>query len=138
MAFYISGCEQDTFGFAEAFAAGLKGGECVAVRGDLGAGKTVFAKGLAAGLGIKELVTSPTFVIMNVYKGATLKLYHFDMYRLNAAQAENLGFHEYFGEKDAVCLIEWPENVFAMLPKGTISLEIKRLDENTREIVVNE
>ena len=132
---FISRSEEDTCSYACKFALGLKGGECIALRGDLGAGKTVFAKGLAKGLGVPDIVTSPTFIIMNVYEGGRLKFYHFDMYRIDAAQAEFLGFSEIFGEKGAVCLIEWPENVKSMLPANTIEIEIKRIDENTREII---
>lgn len=131
---FISRGEAGTFGFARDFAARLKGGECVALYGDLGAGKTVFAKGLSAGLGIGETVTSPTFIIMNEYTGGRLKLYHFDMYRIDSRQAENLGFCELFGEKNSVCLIEWPENVKEILPPGAIRLMIKQTGKDTREI----
>ena len=132
---HLSNSEKDTFEFARAFAARLKGGECLAIYGDLGAGKTVFAKGLAKGLGTDALVTSPTFVIMNEYGGGRLKLYHFDMYRLDAREAENLGFCEIFGDKSAVCLIEWPQNVSRILPKDAVKLEIKKLNDETREII---
>ena len=102
--------------------------------GDLGAGKTVFAKGFAEGLGVKDTVTRPTFVIMNRYEGGRFPFYHFDMYRIDAKQAENLGFREILEDKDAVCLIEWPENAAAILPKDAIYIEIKRTGERTREI----
>ena len=131
---FVSQSEADTFEFAKGFASRLKGGECIALFGGLGAGKTVFSKGIAAGLSVMDTVTSPTFIIMNEYRGEKLKLYHFDMYRIDAAQAENLGFLELFGEKNAVCLIEWPENIREILLKNAVKIEITRAGENGRTI----
>ena len=133
-----SNSEKETFEFARKLAAGLAGGGCFAVSGGLGAGKTVFAKGFAKGLGIEDTVTSPTFIIMNRYGGGRFPFYHFDMYRINAEQAENLGFREIFEEKGAVCLIEWPENAAGILPKGAVRVEIKSTGEKTREIIVHD
>ena len=133
---FTSNSEKDTFEFARKLALSLKGGECLAVSGDLGAGKTVFAKGLAKGLDISGTVTSPTFIIMNEYPCGRLKFYHFDMYRIDTKQAENLGFGEYFDEAGAVCLVEWPENVTGILPPHTVHIEIKRTGEETREITL--
>ena len=101
-------------------------GEVIALSGDLGAGKTVFAKGFAEGLGIRVPVTSPTFTLMQVYEGGRLMLCHMDAYRLEEEEElEAVGGHEYFGGK-GVCLVEWPENVAGLLPPETLWIRITR------------
>jgi tRNA threonylcarbamoyladenosine biosynthesis protein TsaE len=117
----------------------LVGGEVITLSGEMGVGKTVFAKGLADGLGVKEDVLSPTYTIMNEYESGRLKLYHYDAYRLTSGdEAVETGLADYFGEKDGVCLIEWAENVRSALPTGLIKIEIKYTGENLREITVND
>ena len=106
------------------FSKRLAGGEVVALYGDLGAGKTVFAKGVAKGLGIADELTSPTFIVMNEYAGGALRLCHYDMYRVDAENARNLGLHENFGRPDTVCVVEWPENIGALLPENAIKIYI--------------
>ena len=109
------------------------GGEVVLLDGDLGAGKTVFAKGVAQALGISQEVTSPTFAIHNSYNGS-LVLNHFDFYRLDESEAEMLGLDEFFGDKNSVCLVEWWSNIVGLLPKNCIKVSIQKIDENTRKI----
>lgn len=109
------------------------GGEVVLLDGDLGAGKTVFAKGVAQALGISQEVTSPTFAIHNSYNGS-LVLNHFDFYRLDESEAEMLGLDEFFGDKNSVCLVEWWSNIVGLLPKNCIKVCIQKIDENTRKI----
>lgn len=117
--------------FATQYAKSLKGGDVVILEGDMGAGKTVFCKGVAKGLGIAEEVTSPTYAYMNDYSG---KLYHYDCYRLTCgAQAEALGLTDYF-YGDGVCLIEWAQNIADVLPEGCKRVIIKKLSESKREI----
>ena len=131
MAVFISRSAEDTLNFAKEYAATLSRGDVVLLNGDMGAGKTVFAKGVALGLGIEDEVTSPTYAYMNDYYG---KLYHYDCYRLKSgAQAEGLGLTDYF-YGDGVCLIEWSENIADVLPEKTRTVSIKKIDENTREI----
>lgn len=131
MAVFISRSAEDTLNFAKEYAATLNKGDVVLLNGDMGAGKTVFAKGVALGLGIEDEVTSPTYAYMNDYYG---KLYHYDCYRLKSgAQAEGLGLTDYF-YGDGVCLIEWSENIADVLPEETRTVSIKKIDENTREI----
>ena len=131
MAVFISRSAEDTLNFAKEYAATLNKGDVVLLNGDMGAGKTVFAKGVALGLGIEDEVTSPTYAYMNDYYG---KLYHYDCYRLKSgAQAEGLGLTDYF-YGDGVCLIEWSENIAGVLPEKTRTVSIKKIDENTREI----
>ena len=133
---FLSKSEEDTKNFAYKLALELKGGEVFLLNGDLGAGKTVFAKGLCQGLGNESVVTSPTFTIMNMYKGR-LNFYHFDMYRIeNESELIELGFDEYIGSSDAVCAIEWSSRVPSLLPKNCITVEITKVDDETRLIKV--
>ena len=103
---YVTRSSEETFELGKTFAEKLSGGEVVLLNGELGAGKTTFTKGVAEGLGIKDIVTSPTFTLMNEYDGR-LKLYHFDMYRLSVGGDVEMGFDEYYGDKKGVCFIEW-------------------------------
>lgn len=132
MAIYLSGSERATVEFAKKYSASLSAGDVVLLQGDLGAGKTVFCKGLARGLGIKDEIVSPTYAYMNDYSG---KLYHYDCYRLsNGAEAEKLGLTDYFGGK-GVCVIEWAENIADVLPKGCKRVTIKKISSVNREII---
>ena len=136
---FLSKSVEDTLQFASQTAEQFKGGEVVTLIGDLGAGKTVFSKGIAKGLGIKQTVTSPTFTIMCQYLEGRLKLYHFDMYRLSSGvEAEEFGFSEYILDSESVSLIEWSENIQSILPKNVIKVIIEKIDDNTRLIKVEE
>lgn len=131
MAIFISEKAEDTLKFAKSFAATLRGGDVVLLNGEMGAGKTVFAKGVALGLGIEEEVLSPTYSYMNDYDG---KLYHFDCYRLkDGGQAEALGLCDYF-YSDGICLIEWAENIAAVLPEKVKKVSIEKLGGDRRRI----
>jgi len=104
--------------------------------GDMGAGKTTLIKSLCASLGSNDVVTSPTFSIVNEYIGASDKIYHFDFYRLkNQAEALDLGYEEYF-YSGAYCFIEWPEKIPDLLPPRYIRVDIKVLNEGSRQIVI--
>lgn len=105
--------------------------------GDMGAGKTTFIKVLAKALGIKELVSSPTFSIVNEYEAEGNTFYHFDFYRIkNLQEAYDIGYEEYFYSGDT-CFIEWPEKVEELLPEHYIKVEIKMLSENERLLSIN-
>lgn len=136
---YISASEKETFNFAKKFAKRLKGGEIIGLTGDLGAGKTVFAKGLAAGLGVKKNITSPTFVLMKVYqtKYPNIKyLIHIDAYRLKTPQdLIAIGAEEYFNRPDAVTVIEWADKIKKILPRKARYIGIINKDENKRIII---
>ncbi|MDP2708794.1 MAG: tRNA (adenosine(37)-N6)-threonylcarbamoyltransferase complex ATPase subunit type 1 TsaE [bacterium] len=111
-----------TFNFSKNFSKKLSGGEVIGLIGNLGAGKTVFSQGLAAGLGIKKHLTSPTFVLMKVYpvkKHSRIKqLVHIDAYRLKSAHGlAAIGADEYFGRPDTVVLVEWADRIKKILPK---------------------
>ena len=134
---FISHSTDETISFAENLAKSFKGGEVLTLSGELGAGKTVFSKGIAKGLGVKATVVSPTFTIMCQYLDGRLKLYHFDMYRLSSGlEAEEFGFSEYILDPTSVSLIEWSENVASIIPKDAIKVEIEKIDETTRKIKV--
>ena len=131
MAKIITTSREETENFAREYAKTLSAGDVVLLDGDMGAGKTVFSKGVAAGLGIEEEVTSPTYAYMNDYDG---RLFHYDCYRIESVeQAENLGLADYF-DMGGICLIEWAQNITPLLPRMVKRVVIKKLDENTREI----
>jgi tRNA threonylcarbamoyladenosine biosynthesis protein TsaE len=131
MATFISKSANDTLRFATQYAKTLKGGDVVLLEGDMGAGKTVFSKGVAQGLGIQDEITSPTYAYMNDYYG---KLYHYDCYRLSCgAQAEGLGLTDYF-YSNGICLIEWAQNIADVLPANCKKVTIKKLEGDEREI----
>lgn len=112
----------------------------MALSGDLGSGKTTFTQGLAEGLGIRDNITSPTFVLMKSYKlpAISYKLIHIDAYRMDSEQdALSIGITDYLREPNTICVIEWPEIIEKLLPKNTIWIQFKHMDENSREITIN-
>lgn len=114
---------------------GLKAGDVVALVGDLGAGKTTFMQGLAQGLDVKGYVKSPSFTIVNKYKGR-LTVYHLDLYRLgDVNEIHELGIEEYlYG--DGVCIIEWAEKAYSFLPEKHIMIKFFYTGDKTRKIAV--
>lgn len=131
MAIFKSTSREETEAFAESYAKTLRPGDVLLLDGDMGAGKTVFSKGIAKGLGITEEVTSPTYAYMNDYDGV---LFHYDCYRIESvAQAEQLGLADYF-DMGGICLIEWSQNIAPLLPKTLKRVKIHKVDENTRKI----
>ena len=132
MAVFLSDSAEETEKFGRRYAARLKGGDVVVLNGEMGAGKTVFCKGVAKGLKIEEEVLSPTYAYMNDYDG---KLYHFDCYRLKSGeQAEALGLCDYF-YANGVCLIEWAENIADVLPPERKTVTIEKLADGRRRII---
>ena len=135
---YISNNENDTFKIAQVVAKNIKAGDVVLLKGDLGAGKTNFTKGLAKSLGIEEIVTSPTFTILNEHYGNDLNLYHFDFYRLeDENELKELGFDEFIGKTDGICVIEWFEKAPSILPKTFIYIEIEKLGDYERKFIIS-
>lgn len=134
---FISNSQQKTAEFASFVAKKIKKGTTLLLFGDLGAGKTTFSKQLIKSLGIKDVVTSPTFTILNEYQNDDIKINHFDMYRLeDESEAEEIGFVEIINDKNAINLIEWPQKVLGILPKNCKKLSINVLSENEREFVL--
>ena len=123
---FVSNSLEDTKKFACTLAKKLKVGDVVTLEGDLGAGKTTFTKFLAHELGVKDLVSSPTFTIINEYEG-DVKIYHMDLYRVeNLDEALNTGFLDCLSSKDGICLIEWPQVVKSVLSKKCIKVVITK------------
>jgi len=138
----ITKSQEETILFGKKFAKTLTGGEVVLLIGDLGAGKTTFVKGVASGLGVKNIITSPTFVLMKSYKTNNIKiknLVHIDVYRgLALVDLENIGALEHFGERDTICLVEWGGALEEYCLKERINLKkvsIKNISQNTREFI---
>jgi tRNA threonylcarbamoyladenosine biosynthesis protein TsaE len=133
----ITRSAQETFQLGMWMGETLSRGAVFLLRGDLGAGKTVFAKGIAAGLGIDPAeVTSPTFTLVNNHDGR-LRVYHIDLYRLNEGAAAGLGLDEIFEQPDAVAVVEWAERL-GYIPPGAVDIEIKSISESEREIMIRQ
>jgi tRNA threonylcarbamoyladenosine biosynthesis protein TsaE len=123
--------EQETIDAGERFAGSLNPGDVVALIGDLGSGKTRFAKGIAHGLGVKEHVTSPTFTILHEYTDGRLPVYHFDLYRMRSPrELDEFGFDEYI-DGDGVCLLEWADMIEERLPSRRIEVRCSLGDAET-------
>lgn len=136
----ITRSEKQTFTLGQKLAQQLKGGDVLALTGELGAGKTVLIKGIATGLGIKKIITSPTFVLMKVYpvKGKIKQLVHIDCYRIkNPQEIIDIGATEYFHQPDTVVVIEWADKIKKILQTGQKKkIMLKLIDKNIREITI--
>ena len=117
---------EETYKIGEQMGREAKAGDVICLIGDLGVGKTVFTQGFAAGLGITEPVSSPTFTIVQTYDEGRIPFYHFDVYRIgDVEEMEEIGYDDYFfGE--GVCLIEWAELIEELIPEGAISITIEK------------
>ena len=123
---YKTRSSQETYDLGKKMAADAFPGQIITLDGELGCGKTVFTKGFAAGLGITEAVTSPTFTIVQEYESGRLALYHFDVYRIDDPdEMYEIGFDDYLFGK-GVCIIEWAEKVKELLPENVIRIVIKK------------
>ena len=132
---YITNSPCETEAVGAALARVLEPGAVIAYRGDLGAGKTAFTRGLARGLGVKESVTSPTYTIVNEYLSGSMPLFHFDMYRLGSEdELFDIGWEDYL-ERGGVCAVEWSENVWGAMEDAVI-VTISRRGEETRKIEI--
>ncbi len=118
--------EQETFDAGRRLGEQAVPGQIFALLGDLGTGKTVFTKGMAAGLGIEEPVSSPTFTIVQIYEEGRLPLYHFDVYRIaDPGEMEEIGYEDcFFGE--GVCLVEWADLIGELMPENTVWIRIEK------------
>ena len=134
---FVTHSPKETEALATRLAAGLKPGAVIAYRGDLGAGKTAFTRGLARGLGIAEPVTSPTYTIVNEYLTGRLPLFHFDMYRLHSADdLFDIGWEDYL-DRGGVCAVEWSENVAEAMDSAIrVSIAKDPDREDTRHITI--
>ena len=130
---FITHSAEETFALARSVGERLKGGEVFLLKGDLGSGKTVFAKGLAAGLGIDPAdVTSPTFTLVNPHEGR-VRFFHIDLYRVDVGAHRGLGLQEILDDENAVTAIEWAERLGLVLDRPTI-IEMSYISNNERRI----
>ena len=124
----------ETIALGERMAADLRPGDVVVLNGDLGAGKTTFTKGIAKGLGIKEIIKSPTFTIIHEYQDGRIPLYHMDAYRLENGGAEDLGLDEYF-DGDGLSVVDWAQFAEDELPDEFLAITFKRTDDESKRIL---
>ena len=125
---------EDMISFGQELGNSLKGGEVIELIGDVGAGKTTFTKGLAKSLSITDEIQSPTFTISRVYEGAKNNLVHYDFYRLNDAGIMAIEMQDVIDDPNNITVIEWGEPVREVLPKKYITVKIKIISENIREV----
>src|SRR6266496_6859843 len=133
----ISTSEQQTYDFAKELAAGLALPAHILLHGELGAGKTLFAKGLADGFGVGDVdeVSSPTFTLINQYSGR-VKVYHIDLYRIEPGAIEGLGLEEIFDNPNAAVIIEWAERLGSFETPGAVRVFLTYVDDHSRKIDV--
>lgn len=132
----------ETENLAKKIAKKIENGMVILLYGDIGAGKTTFTKFLLNNLGVKSIVSSPTFTLLNEYNGV-FPVYHFDMYRIQSSdELYELGFEDYINSKispyvkTGLTLIEWPENVKDILPQNAVNVKIEKLGDNKRKFIV--
>lgn len=125
---------QETLVLAGRFAKALQGGEIIFLRGPIGAGKTVFVKGVAAALGLKSSPVSASFSLMKEYKNKNVKLFHIDLFRLSEGEVFNLGFEEMLEDEKSIILAEWPDPIANMLPADRLEMEFVLKQADEREI----
>lgn len=128
---------EDTIKLGEEIGRRLAGGDLIAFRGGLGAGKTTLTRGISIGMGLGDEVTSPTFALVNEYRGDRLSLIHFDMYRITSAEdLFTTGFYDYM-DNDTVLAVEWSENIEGELPENAIYIDIERIDDDHRIFTID-
>jgi tRNA threonylcarbamoyladenosine biosynthesis protein TsaE len=135
----ITKSAQETKDLGKKTAADLKGGETLALTGELGSGKTTFTQGLAEGLGVEGRIISPTFILMRKYVASKFDFYHIDFYRLEDGlenEVKNLGIDDTWGKKDNVVAIEWAEKIEDSLPQGAIWIRFENIGEDKRKILI--
>lgn len=130
---FITNSSNETIELGNRIGKILKSGDVILLDGDLSAGKTTLTKGIGEALGVKKVINSPTFTIVKEYNG-NIKLYHLDLYRLDGLN-NDFDLEEYI-ESDAVCVIEWPNQVSEIIPNNYLKVELRRIDENKREIFI--
>lgn len=132
---FITTSEEETLRLAEALGKRARGGEIFALFGELGTGKTIIAKGIARGLGIEEVITSPTFNLLEIYQNE-FPLYHFDLFRVEKDdEFDQLSFEEYW-EGDGISVIEWADRALLRLPPSAIRITIEYINDTRRRITI--
>ena len=134
---YITRSAEETIELGRLIGERLRGGDIIAYKGSMGAGKTTMTRGLTQGLGLGDAAFSPTFALVNEYRGEGLTLYHFDMYRIDSAlDLETTGFFDYLDD-ESVLAVEWSENIEEELPDERIIVTLERVDDDTRKITID-
>ena len=134
---YLSSSEEETLAIAATVAAKLPRPAVVTLKGDLGAGKTVFSRGLARALGVEGPISSPTFTIVQEYDIAEGRLYHMDLYRIqDDDEAIAFGIDDFLNDEEGICLIEWPQRLEWLLESDLIPIEIRHVSEFERELCI--
>jgi tRNA threonylcarbamoyladenosine biosynthesis protein TsaE len=131
---YTSRSEEDTRELAENIESEKFPGMVICLTGELGSGKTVFVKGFAKALEVKETITSPTYNLIKEYNDGEMPLYHMDLYRLDEKK-DDIGLSDYFN-KEGICIIEWPEMMENDLPQERLDIDIKVIDDETRILIL--
>lgn len=134
---FTSNSPSDTGALAAALATLLKGGEIITFSGPIGAGKTVFVSALVRALGLNARPVSASFSLMKEYKGAGLRVFHADLFRLEENEMHNFGLEEMLSDEKAIILVEWPAAADNFLPQGRLELDFKLLEGDGREITFN-
>lgn len=138
MTLYVSLSEKQTQRLGYALGACLRVGDVVLLYGEMGAGKSVLTRAAARGMGVMGPVPSPTFTILNIHEGRVLRLYHFDLYRLEGEDALlEMGLDEYIPARDGAALIEWPQMAEGAMPHDALRIDIRyAMDGEAREITL--
>lgn len=132
---FITNNNLETINLGEKVGKLLKANDVVLLIGDLSSGKTTITKGIGLGLGVTRVINSPTFTIVKEYQGKDIKLYHLDLYRLDGLNSD-FDLEEYF-DSNGVCVIEWPYQVKELIPNEYLCINLNRIDENKREIIIS-
>ncbi|HAQ61876.1 TPA: tRNA (adenosine(37)-N6)-threonylcarbamoyltransferase complex ATPase subunit type 1 TsaE [Candidatus Delongbacteria bacterium] len=134
---FDSSSELETEQLASTFAHEVKEGDIICFFGDVGAGKTVFTRGLCRGLGFEGYVNSPSYIVMNIYKTDAISIYHYDLYRIGStAELNEIGFYEFAGQDKSITIVEWAEMLNGELPEKRVEIHIKSENETKRKIII--
>ena len=136
---FLSNSEKQTQRLGYALGACLREGDVVLLEGEMGAGKSVLTRAAARGMGVEGPVPSPTFTILNIHEGSAIRLYHFDLYRLEGEDAlYEMGLEEYIPARDGASLIEWPQMAAEAMPPDHLAVDIRyAMDGEAREITLS-
>ena len=134
---YISLSEKESKEIAGKFASTLKGGEIICYTGEVGAGKTMFTQGMCKELGVTSYVNSPSYIILNEYKGQKFNVFHYDLYRIGSTyELTEIGFYDFSGKQENITIVEWSEMLEDEKPEERIEINIKILSVEKREITI--
>ncbi|HQO08590.1 MAG TPA: tRNA (adenosine(37)-N6)-threonylcarbamoyltransferase complex ATPase subunit type 1 TsaE [Clostridiales bacterium] len=134
---FESNSEKETESIASKFSKNVRESDIICFFGDVGAGKTVFTRGLCRGLGFKGYVNSPSYIVMNIYKTEMFSIYHFDLYRIGSTEELiEIGFYEFAGQEKSITIVEWAEMLDGELPEKRIDVRITSTDESRRKIII--